>query len=276
MMKKTLLALLTVSLITLSGCSEDGLLFSTDFTGTEGIVTNEKSFGPTTQLDNLRVIVDDIFVKQGALQLNVYDYGNPRIEIKTNQNIYETIQFENHLDQIKISGEGHKKYVTDLFEISLYGVNVKYLDIDGAAVLTNSLYGFKEDFELKVNGVLVADLNLEYVKNVDIDIAGTAQLVLSNVNLEELKVETSGISTISAKGKIGYYEDKISGTHDLEFFDVAIDRAYINLSGVGVYEMKVNEILDIKSSGTIQVDYEGAPVLSTVIAGINHIAKVEK
>ncbi len=274
-MKKQLFAALLVSSMLFVSCTEEGILFSKEFAGEGEILVNEANFAFDLDLDNLNVEINNITIKDGCLDLQIYDYGEPRIEVRTNKNIFDDLSFIKDKGGLKISGSKDRKYVTEGIIISLFGVKVGELDVLGFANVSNSLYGFNEDLAINVKGQMSGTLNLEQSKKLNLNVSGAADLNLVNLNLDTLQVDVKGALDLSGEGSIDEYRDNIKGTAVMELRDVDISKANINCSGVGTYGLFVEEILDIKSSNVISIEYMGNPVVTTTLAGVNHIAKID-
>ena len=280
-MKKTWFLPLGLALsMALVGCSGEGILFSKDFTGTGEIVTNTIALTGEEMIKGFEIELGNIHLKDTAatkvVTLNIYDYGTPKIEISTNQNIYDTLTVKTTADSAIISGDDNKNYITDSFTITFYGVSADEVKIAGGAIINNSMYGLDTTSDLEIAGSVSGTLNLENVKNFSADVSGAAVLTLANVSLDTLKLEVKGVAEFIATGTLLTYTDEIKGVLNVNFLNLITKEVYIDSSGVASYKLNVTDTLDIKSSGTITVKYKGSPVLSSIIAGANDVSKIEE
>jgi hypothetical protein len=94
------------------------------------------------------------------------------------------------------------------------------------------------------------------------------------MSLDNIVVDTSGTSQIIGTGTINKFSSKTSGSSYYYFDEVTIKSASLDVAGTGTFYIDVSDLLDIKASGLIIVEYTGNPVLNTTVAGAQSIKKV--
>lgn len=285
-MKKIASGLVLALLLALSGCSEKGILFSKNFTGTGEIATHTISLSSsslirdfTLEIGTILFGVDDDFRGETAkMTLNIYDYGEPSVKITTNDNIFENLRYKRTRDSFVLEENLENKYVTTSFIIDVYGVSVSSLSVEGTTELNKtSIYAFEKKAKLRFSGDNVADLNASNIEDLTLETSGSSVVTLHNVALKTLKTTSSGMTAIAIEqGTIDRYEDKASGSYVLNSPQTEMKECYVNASGAAVYEIAVVDILDIKSTGSIKARYRGHPSLSTAIAGANDVSGIDE
>jgi hypothetical protein len=282
-LKKTLYSLLLASSLLLVSCSEEGVLFSKNYVGTGEVVTNIIQLTGTETISDFSIKLGNIMFGESKdfegevsyLDVNFYDYGEPRVEVITNQNIFDHLTYKVSDSAFELTENTTDKYVTNTFTMNFYGISISEATLEGASHLANSLYAFEDETRLTIKGATTGTLNLENVDNFSLDVKGTATLKLENLSLDYLKNEVTGVASLSGSGSIDKYEDSISGVATMAFSDIKTKEFYINSRGAANYIIAVSDILDIKSSGTLTVKYKGNPALTTQVAGAYDVSKID-
>ena len=66
----------------------------------------------------------------------------------------------------------------------------------------------------------------------------------------------------------------ITGTGDVNAFDMEVDDCRVSISGAGMCELNVIESLDVQISGVGNIFYTGHPSLTSDISGVGNVTAV--
>jgi len=110
--------------------------------------------------------------------------------------------------------------------------------------------------------------------NLDLRLSGSGYIEMS-VAVGKLTSSISGSGKIRLKGKSEYHRCKISGSGDLNAFDMPTGIFETKISGSGKGEVNVTGEMRIKISGSGKILYKGRPDISELdISGSGKIVKV--
>lgn len=269
-MKKIISLLIVAFAFLITSCSK--IIASSDFVGDGNITTKETVV--TTKTEDITLKIRNIDFDDGFIELNIYDYGTPKVEVIVDENIQDTITTIFSSNEIRVEGDKTKEYKAEAFVINIYAITFKKLEIDGGVKIFNTLNSFEEELEVSISGYLTGSLNLEGVLSLNMNIAGSGNFSLDNMSLDNIVVDTSGTSQIIGTGTINKFSSKTSGSSYYYFDEVTIKSASLDVTGTGTFYIDVSDLLDIKASGLIIVEYTGNPVLNTTVAGAQSIKKV--
>ncbi len=107
-----------------------------------------------------------------------------------------------------------------------------------------------------------------------LEIAGSGNIAMQNVNYEHIRSFISGSGNIDLKGKTVSQQVQVSGSGKLNAFPLASEEAFVRISGSGSVRVHVTRFLDARISGSGNIYYTGSPGLSINISGsgkINHM-----
>lgn len=137
-------------------------------------------------------------------------------------------------------------------QIVIYKAQQEILDIMTYSVVN-------ETFKLGMNN---DNKEIETDKEIsaEITIPGIESITLTGVGNFELNGEKQSILDID-----------LTGAGNVYAYNMEVDTCYINLSGVGDCEVRVNNLLDVAISGVGNVKYKGNPTVDLVITGVGNV-----
>ena len=80
-------------------------------------------------------------------------------------------------------------------------------------------------------------------------------------------LKSSGASDVKACGKVEEGHFEVSGASEVDFRDVAVQRAYVDLSGAAGIRLHTTELISGKASGASSLKYAGSPVVEVKVSG---------
>jgi len=107
-------------------------------------------------------------------------------------------------------------------------------------------------------------------KELNIIVAGASDINM-NLDVEKLGTKISGSADAYYKGKVIEHDIGISGSGDIEAFDLTSERTDITISGLGDVEVDASSGLNIQISGSGTVTYQGSPQITQSISGVGKI-----
>jgi hypothetical protein len=109
----------------------------------------------------------------------------------------------------------------------------------------------------------------------DIDISGSGDVRIDNINVSDFSTSVSGAADIVIKaGNAAHATYDISGAGDIKGFSLQTSETVATLSGAGVAEVNAQRRLESHINGTGSIRYKGHPVLVSDIAGIGTVTDV--
>ena len=299
-----LIKFLTAVILILSlGSCERELLFGC--IEPEGNVeTRDFDFG---SFDELTIGVDS--------KVTIIESSKNSVTITAAVNILDRIDRDSEKsgDALSIAIDGCFKINNDEVTIIVEMVSVQRLTISGdAELVSESVLLTPENLILNISGDGVMTLNIEEANNIsasifgdgEIDIAGDVSKInvsisgdgvfqgerlfaevalirvsgdgdaLINVS-ESIDIDLSGDAEVDVFGTADLQEIKISGDATVRNQGLISQDTYIDMSGEGEVEVQVNNILDIKVSGSGKVCYVGTPQLVLDISGDAKVSECE-
>ena len=202
------------------------------------------------------------------------------IEISTNAEVILTQDAS-----YNVSIEGEKK-VTDKIKIKQEGDRLIIEDKS----TSGSIFSFSTGHEGKVK----IYISLPVLSN--LEVSGAAKIRTSNafkqsqalsfdfsgasdakieVDVPELRIESSGASNLSLTGKTASLSLNQSGAGSVDAFNLEADSVSLDLSGASSVSVNAKAALNVELSGLGSVKYKGNPTLTQNISGAGSIKKVE-
>lgn len=105
------------------------------------------------------------------------------------------------------------------------------------------------------------------------EIEGSGEMNL-NIDVDDFTAIISGQGDIFAVGKATSQTFRISGTGDMNCFELKGTEADINIDGMGQVEVHVSEELEVNISGSADIYYMGTPNITRNISGTGNIINV--
>jgi hypothetical protein len=121
------------------------------------------------------------------------------------------------------------------------------------------------------SGILHIGFRPEYSINTSKDIS--AYIVLPELDF----IAITGAGSFEIRGEEQDFLDiYITGTGDVNAFDMEVDECNIRIEGAGNCEVNVSSNLDVQISGVGNVTYMGHPSLTSDISGVGNVTAINK
>lgn len=152
------------------------------------------------------------------------------------------------------------------------GVQIAKIDVSVAGAADFDLNGVFGDIKLTASGA--ADLALSgTAKSIIAYAAGSIEMSANNFNCPLIQVDASGSMDITLSGTGDILRANASGSGDIVARNFTLKTCSLDVSGSLDAEVSVSDRLDIKASGSADVDYWGDPTVERHVSGSSHITK---
>ena len=246
-----LAAVLSLSLVLVSGCSFGGVTLSR-YSGNGNVESKEV----TLTDGEYTLLVKDIhfYNHQGRAMITIHEDLDPQIVVKTDENILDTISIAVDESAKSITVQGDKKHRYDITSFNIeMGSPVNSIQIDGGFSVDLDLPSVS-DFAMVINGAIEGNLLFGSLSTLSLEINGA-----SNLKLEGECVKSTAI---------------INGASNIQAYDFITEDSSIDLSGASNYQVHVTGILDAKINGIGSITYTGSPAtVNKNIRGLGSIGQ---
>ncbi|MFK7775785.1 MAG: head GIN domain-containing protein [Saprospiraceae bacterium] len=183
---------------------------------------------------------------RGTSQVYITQGNDFKVEVTGQENIIANIETDIKNGIWEIEFDECQRNFTDL-RIYITMPVIERLEISGSGDMFGQDVFAVENIHLKVDGSGSIDVAVDGATDVDARISGSGKIKLA--------------------GTTNYLGSKISGSGDLEAYDLEANIANIKISGSGDAEVSVNDELDVKIEGSGDVYYKGNPIINVDITG---------
>ena len=183
---------------------------------------------------------------RGSSNVFITQSSDFQVTVKGQQNIIDNIELNVKNGEWEIEFEECQRDFTKL-EFYITIPEVKSLEVSGSGDIIG-----ENDFT---------------VGDIDLKVDGSGSIQVTVIDAQDVDARISGSGKIDVKGSANYIGSKISGSGDLEAFDLETNIGNINISGAGDAEVTVFDELDVKISGSGDVNYKGNPLVNVDITG---------
>jgi hypothetical protein len=220
----------------IAGCNSDCIQ------GSGNQITTTRDVEPFTFVETSGSI--KLVLKQGPQELRITADDNLMDEIRTNVS-------GNTLD-IDMKGN-----FCNTGPITVYLSSQAYEGVDASGaveIVSDGLLQLK-DFEMNLSGSSKVDLNM---------------------NAANVSTKSSGSSEISIKGQASSHDVELSGSSSVSALDFVVGKYRIESSGASESKINVLNELEVKSSGSSDVEYRGNPSkVSNSDSGASSVRKIK-
>jgi hypothetical protein len=173
--------------------------------------------------------------------------------------------------KIKLSGSydvfvtvGQKQKVTITFDDNL-------IDLIETRVRGRTLRIYSEESFSSQRGCRV-DISVPELEMVALYGSGDVEVV--DIDSDEFVLTISGSGDMTAEGRVGELDIRVSGSGDIDGRRLEAEDAYVQISGSGDVKVSVARSLDARISGSGDIDYWGSPEdISTRVSGSGDISR---
>lgn len=169
------------------------------------------------------------------------------VEISAQQNVLEAITTDVSAGELKID---FNKWVRKHSNIhfTIHSPDLRGLDISGSGNIEAT------------GNITTSDL--------DINVSGSGNIVLSSVTSDELEAKISGSGNINiSAGTVTNQKATISGSGDMTMDGLTASSSYCKISGSGSISVWVTDQLDATISGSGDIRYKGTPIVNAHMSG---------
>lgn len=128
--------------------------------------------------------------------------------------------------------------------------------------------------KITANGSIEIDmLSAEKNRDLEISLNGASDLTIHKINLDNLKIEANGASSVELEGRTSLFELKTAGASKVRAVDLISDYLNAEVNGAGDCEVYVLRELDGEVNGAGKIRYKGDPKLKQKVFGISKVEK---
>lgn len=189
-----------------------------------------------------------------AAEVSVRLGAGQRVVVAVQENIHEYIELVVSNGVLIVRAlEGYRLEDYDL-EIHLTLTDVEMLSCSGAGIFDGETAIAVDDLTLAVGGA--ATFNLE-------------------VDTDRLYLDVAGAGTFYLSGQTDTQEIIVAGTATVAALDLDSDTCEVEINGIGILDLAVEDYLDVEINGNGTVRYRGDPDTDFTINGTGSIAKLD-
>jgi hypothetical protein len=194
----------------------------------------------------------EVIIKQGNEDAVVVSAGEEKYRSRIKTEVRNGVLF------IWYDNEGLKNWWKgDEKKLRAY-VSVKELNLINASGAT----------DVKIDGVLRG-------AKLKVDLSGASGFK-GELRYDDLKMNQSGASDATVKGKVTNLEIDLSGASDFKGFDLVTENCDVQTSGASDAKITVNNQIKVNASGASDVEYKGgAKVIELKTSGASSLRKRE-
>lgn len=109
--------------------------------------------------------------------------------------------------------------------------------------------------------------------DLEIDASGASEIML-NVEMQQVKANLSGASSLELKGKSDRFTTEASGSSKIRCLELTTEETTLDVSGATEAEVSANKKLTIEASGASNVNYRGNPNVNQNSSGASSVRKI--
>jgi len=209
--------------------------------------------GSGNQISKTRTVEPFTFVEtNGSIKL-VLKQGPQQLRIVADDNIQEEIRTRVNGNTLSIDS---KSNLCNPGPITVYLSSQGYEGVEASGAV-----------EIVSDGLL-------RLKDFEIDLSGSSKVDL-NLNAANVSTRSSGASEISIKGQASSHDVDLSGSSSVHALDFVVGKYRIESSGASESKINVLNELQVRSSGSSDVEYRGNPSkVSNNDSGASSVRKI--
>ena len=163
--------------------------------------------------------------------------------------------------------KGHRK--GEVFKAEVVCNSLEQVKLSGACDLKGEgdFTGRRASLDLSGAGDVVFEGKWVLEESLQIVSSGAGDVKIEGLEVPSLVLKSSGASDVKACGKVEEGHFEVSGASEVDFRDVAVQRAYVDLSGAAGIRLHTTELISGKASGASSLKYAGSPVVEVKVSG---------
>ena len=186
----------------------------------------------------------------GQFQITLEE-GRESVKVLTDENLHKYIEVFVEGDVLYIESTERIRS-DDGIKIFIDYEHLEALELRGAPAIGSESTIKSSELELSVDGAAVIDLD---------------------INVRDLRIEISGAGLMELSGRARDMMVEMSGTGNLSAYDLEVEIAEIELSGVGAAQVNVRERLLGEVTGVGSIKYKGNPeIVETDVSGLGTVS----
>ncbi len=231
------------------------------------------------KLTSKRITIDDF----NAIKINgVIDFNyeqsesTPHIEVTVDENLHPYVNIEIKDRVLTVNFQGAK---VDHYTKFIVKTNSKWLkevrvDGNGNFMLNSKLTGDELKINSSANSLIQLKEKVE-VGKLDLNVSGSANMVVNEIQADKLECNISGSGTINVKqGATEEAEYSITSDGEIMAFGVAASKVDCKITGKGSAQVQATENLKASVVGKGSIRYKGEATVNQKILGKGTIEKV--
>lgn len=189
----------------------------------------------------------DVYISQGS---------NYNVRIEGDENLLEYIKVETNGDELEIGNrKGYNLRPKAGIKIYVTSPRIEQLDVAGS-------------------GSIISDTKITNNTQLDINIAGSGDVSMQEIDSPEIHAEIGGSGSIKLKGRTESFFAEIAGSGEVHAFNLLSEITNVDIAGSGDAEVFASKKLDVNIVGSGDVQYKGNPELSRSKIGSGDVRKV--
>lgn len=229
-----------------------------------------------------------------------------KVVIKASVDLLEEISVNKIGNELIISGNKYKNYVTKKIEIYVYGYTFNEIDLanvtgritkssmsstkldldfsDASSVIVDEIETQELDIslsgassmkiehtkaieaEIDLSGVSSLVSNTNVFENIDVELSGASYAEIIDSSINNLKFKLSGASKIITSGIVTYGSIDASGASSVKMFDMTLNSGKATISSASLLELSFISLFEAKLSGASKLEYETLDGIMDVVS----------
>ena len=204
----------------------------------------------------------------GDFDITFEQADEQRVEVTSYQNIIDDLELDVVNGTWDIELEKNRCYKNTDIEIRIWVPEIRSLESDGSIdIVINSFEGLQNlDIDCSGSGRIFQTGVLDIQNRFSMNSTGSTDLT-AHVNAQLVDIDITGSGNVKLQGTTVHEKFDISGSGDIDAFNLEADTTDIDISGSGDIEVTVNDQLDVRISGSGNVRYMGNPSINSNVTG---------
>lgn len=231
------------------------------------------------KLTSKRITIDDFnSIKIDAVMDFYYEQSEstPHIEIAVDENLHDYINIEikNRVLTVNFKGATVDHYTKFIVKTNSKWLKEVRMNGNGSFVINSGLTGDELKVNANANGLIQLKGKVE-VGKLDLNVSGSANMVINDLQADKLECNIAGSGTINLKqGTVEAADYSITSDGEIMAFGLAALKVNCDITGKGSAQVQATENLKARVVGKGNIRYKGnATVDRNVIIGKGTIEK---
>lgn len=203
--------------------------------------------------------------------------ATPYIEITVDENLHQFINIDIKDRELTVKFQGAKVDHYTKFTVKTNSKWLREVKTSGNANFTVTSPVTGDELIIKANSNCLVQLKqLVQVGKMDLDVSGSANMVVADLKVNKLECSINGSGTINLKkGKADEGSYSITSSGEIMAFGVAVPQLSCNIKGSGKAEIHPTDNLKASIIGKGSIRYKGPTAVQQKIIGKGTIEEVK-